>query len=310
MRLDEDIASLAERQHACVATWQLRDLGAQPIEITRLRRASRWECLTDRVLRVRGSAPTDLQLACAATLEAGPDGALSHQSAAALWGIGGSYRILPAHVAQLPSAHRDDAGLAKLRQVVRLSSRWLTQLDGIAVVRPELCVYQLCATVHPKRAERALDTAWSMGLLSGRSARACLNELAASGRNGTVLYRELLDERGDDYTPTASGLEARFQEIAREHGYVTFDRQVDIGTDVWIGRVDFLDRDVPLIVEVQSERFHRALSFAADDATRRARLEAAGFVVVEIWDAQVWHRPHEVTASLRDGRLRARQLAA
>ena len=262
--------------------------------------------MTTRTMRVRGSAETELQRAALAVLEHGPNAALSHESAAALWGIGRSYRLLPAQVAQLPSTHRGDAAVATMRKVFGLSSRWMTQLEGIPVVRPELCVYQLCATVHPKRAERALDAAWSMGLLSGRSARTCLNELAASGRNGTVLYRELLDDRGDDYTPTASGLEARFHEIARENGFVMLDRQIDVGTDVWIGRVDFRDRDVPLIVEVQSERFHRALSFAADDTTRRARLEAAGFVVVEIWDAQVWHRPHEVVAALRDGRGRAR----
>ena len=65
------------------------------------------------------------------------------------------------------------------------------------------------------------------------------------------------------------------------------------------------------MVEVQSWRYHIALLDAAADARRRARLEAAGFVVVEVWDTDLWHRPWVVEARVRDGWRRAgRRLAA
>jgi very-short-patch-repair endonuclease len=167
-------------------------------------------------------------------------------------------------------------------------------------------VYQLCATQHPKRAERALDRAWSNGLLSGRSARACLTELRKSGRNGTVLLEKLLNARPGDYTPPASNLEGRFAEIAAELGY-RLRRQVDSGGDRWDGRVDFRDELRPVIVEILSEKYHLALCDKQADAERRARLERAGFVVVEIWDTQVWHRRQELEHLLRQGYRRARR---
>jgi very-short-patch-repair endonuclease len=66
---------------------------------------------------------------------------------------------------------------------------------------------------------------------------------------------------------------------------------VDLGHDAWIGRVDFVHRANKIVIEVQSERFHAALSSRRDDAVRFERLRAAGFTVVEVWDEEVWHRP-------------------
>ena len=77
------------------------------------------------------------------------------------------------------------------------------------------------------------------------------------------------------------------------------------GGEMWAGRVDFRHEVQPVILEVQSERYHAALSFRRDDEERRARLEDAGFVVVEAWDRQVWHAPGEVRAIANEGLLAA-----
>ena len=74
-------------------------------------------------------------------------------------------------------------------------------------------------------------------------------------------------------------------------------RQVDLGSEErWCGRVDFIRDDLALVVEVQSERYHSALTDQAHDAARRANLEVAGFTVVEVWDTQLWHAKREVLA--------------
>ena len=182
-----------------------------------------------------------------------------------------------------------------------IPDRWITKVDGIAVVRPELCIYQLCGLVHPKRAERALDTGLSIGLVTVRSLRTCLDELARRGRNGTVLFRDLLDARPPGYVAVASGLEARFHEVVGGR----WRRQVDSGGELWAGRVDFRHEIHPVIVEVQSERHHASLSSRRDDAARRAKLEAAGFIVVEVWDRQVWYSPEEAQRLVDDALNRA-----
>lgn len=309
MRLDAQIHHLTATQHGCVASWQLREVGAQKTEIARLRRSPRFAPFGRRTLVLVGSPPTIEQQAMAAILEAGPSAALSHRSAAAGWDLGDSYRLLPAHVSRardLGCVRAPGAG----HPISGLTHAWTTVLHDLPIVRPELCVYQLCGTEHPDRAERALDAAWSAGLVTGASLRACLEDMRASGRNGTIVLEELLDLRGATWRPPASGLERRFEQIMRERLIGPFRRQVESGDDRrWVGRVDFAHERHPLIVEVLSERYHAALSYQRDDAERFASLRTAGFEVVEVWDAEVWHQADAVAARVRAALRRATTLA-
>src|SRR3546814_8936301 len=87
-----------------------------------------------------------------------------------------------------------------------------------------------------------------------------LEVMAQRGRPGIRTMRQVLATRGLDYVPPASNLEARFEQILLQAGDAPMRRQVDIGDgDRWIGRVDFRDAELPLIVEIQSERFHASL---------------------------------------------------
>ncbi|HEX6419154.1 MAG TPA: hypothetical protein VFZ77_11690, partial [Acidimicrobiales bacterium] len=148
------------------------------------------------------------------------------------------------------------------------------------------------------------DDAWRRRLLSGRSLRRLLDDIATQGRNGIRPLRALLEERGDDYVPPASNLERRFASILAEVALSPMRRQVDSGGDTWVGRVDFRAEDLPLIVEVQSERFHSALTDKVDDGARLAALRAEGFEVVEIEEGEVWHAPSEVVRRVVEARDR------
>jgi very-short-patch-repair endonuclease len=245
-----------------------------------------------RLLRRTGSPATPKQLVLAAVLDAGPGAYLSDGAAVAWWGLPG-FDLRDLWVTRPRGITSTKPTFARLHEVKDLRSEHVTVLQGVPIVRPERAFIQICATAHPKRAERMLDNAWARGLLSGASARRTLDELAASGREGIVLARAILDARPDDYVPPATNLEARTGEILTGTG-LRFRRQVDLGGDRWTGRVDFVAVDRPLVVEVQSERYHASLCDRADDARRRAELEAAGFVVVEVWDIDVWHRPAAV----------------
>jgi very-short-patch-repair endonuclease len=116
------------------------------------------------------------------------------------------------------------------------------------------------------------------------------------------VLRTLLDERGDDYVPPASNLECRFAAVIARAGLPEMRRQVDSGGDAWVGRVDFRDARLPLIVEVQSERYHTALTDQQADGVRLAALRVDGFEVVEVTEDQVWHRPEEVVRLIEDAR--------
>ncbi len=111
-------------------------------------------------------------------------------------------------------------------------------------------------------------------------------ELAVRGRRKLSVVRGLLADRGGQYVPPASELEAAFVELLITFGLPTPDRQVNVGdADGWLGRVDFLFRSVQLIVEVDGTEFHSALLDRQADAARDRALQCAGWNVMRFG----WH---------------------
>ena len=303
MRLDGALLTLAAEQRSCVALWQARGLGATSTEITRLQRSRLWTPVIPSVLSVAGVDRDDELLTSASVLAAGPNAFLSHESGARWWGHTG-FPLLPAIVSQDHSHTRRLASRGHVRDLVSTPSQWITTYHGVAVARPELVVYQICGTSRIERAERVLDWFWSQGLVTIRSAKACLDDLAARGRDGTVSYRELLKPRSDKQHPYGSGLESRVGQLAREVG-VDLRRQVDSGGEQWAGRVDFRDHWLPFVLEVHSLRYHAALSYQRDDKARHKQLEAGGLIVRVVWDNDVWTRPAYVVSVIEEGRRAA-----
>jgi very-short-patch-repair endonuclease len=304
MRLDDELHRLAAGQYGLLGSWQISALGASKQELYRLRRSSAWELLSERVLGVVGAPPSEQRALMAGLLDASPGAAVNGTSAASMWGAPG-FAATPVQVVRPKGISRRPSTLAVVHEVVDLHPSQVKVIDGIAVVSPSRVVCELAGS-HPHRAERVLDRFWSERLLDGRTFRRTVEELKDKGRQGSTLFRELDAARGPGYVPPASSLEKRFMEIC----LWPMRRQVDSGSEEWCGRVDFRDERLPLIVEVQSERYHAALVDRAADAARRARLEGAGFVVAEVWDTDVWHRPRLVNERITLARHRLHQWAA
>ena len=294
---DDRALEMARRCHGVVSVPQLVAAGATPADIAQLRRSRHWDSPRPRVFRRIGSPCTPAQDVAVAVLDCGPGSALSHLSGAALWGLRGC-PLVPVHVVREGSRRRPVPGVV-VHRVRSLPEEWVTELQGIPVVRPELCALHLFAVCRYERAERLVDRLWADRLLSGSSIRRFVRAMGAMGRNGTAGLRRYLDVRPGRWEPPASGIESRVQQLCREAGIVV-RRQVDLGSGVaWSGRVDVLVEGLPLVIEVQSERHHTALTDRAADAARRAALEAAGLAVVEVWDTEVWTRPDAVVARIR-----------
>lgn len=234
-----------------------------------------------------------------AVLDAGSGAVLTGGAAAAWWGLPG-YSLLDLDVMRPRGVTRVKPVFARrLREVLDLTTDQVTVLDGIPIVRPERMAFDLLAEGPKPRAWRAVETAWSKGLLSGDSLEFVFEQLAEQGRLGTVATREFLEEHPPHWIPPASNVEARVADLLHRNVLGVWRRQVDLGGERWVGRVDFLHERLPIILEVQSERYHSALIDRAADAARKARLEALGFVVVEVWDTDIWYRPDLVIAKVR-----------
>jgi hypothetical protein len=262
---ETELLALAARQYGLAHQKQLAALGFVDSALRHLIDTGRWVRRTGHVLQLSGSPHSPEQEAMLAVLDLNPDGAaLSHRSAAARWGIPG-FSLLPLHVIGDRIRGRNNDHLSVVHQPRLLLPDHVLMLRGIPTVSPTLTLFHLAGSLRwPQQVERAMDNALSARLTSVPLLMRTLKRYARRGRRGTTLMRALIEARVDGYASFASGLESRFDELARRSGFPDYVRQVNVGDDYdWLGRVDFVDRKRKLIIEVQSMRFHGALIDAA-----------------------------------------------
>jgi very-short-patch-repair endonuclease len=300
MRTD-DMLALAARQHGLAHRKQLTALGVTPSAIRRQVASGRWRWRTSRVLQLVGAPDTEAQRLMAGLLDLSTKATLSFHTAAARWGLPG-FDAYPIHVTgrRERGCRPDQVGVVHRPRL--LLPDHIVTLDGIAITTPARTLFDLAGVIHEKRTERALESALRDRLTTTARLHAMLRELAQRGRPGISVMRALLADRPHDYVPTGSHLELRFQELAKRAGVTTLVRQLDVGdSHDWIGRVDFVDRIHKIIIEVQSEAFHGGRLDREHDRQRIAALRAAGWLVIEVDEYDVWYDPDTVVRALRSG---------
>jgi very-short-patch-repair endonuclease len=310
MWVDDQLRGLASKQQSLVAIRQAYELGVTESQLRHRLRRGDWERVTTRVLGLVGSPSTDLRAPMLAVLHHGAETFTSHETALAIWGIPG-FSMRPAHVISGRTRDRR-VGVGVVHSTTDLLETQVAVVQGVPIVTPIRAIFDIAGRVHATRVERALDNAWARRLISYALLHRTLEELADRGRPGIRLMRELADARPARYRPPESNTEARVLQILERAGERSLRRQVNLGTQAnWVGRVDFVDDEVPLIVEVQSELFHGSVLDRRRDDERIAALTAAGYDVIEVWETDVWREPDKVVAAIRGGRSRAatRQVA-
>lgn len=308
MGVEAAVLELAAGQQGVVARRQVRALGGDRAWVARRVAAGRLTAITPRVLVVAGSAPTAEQALLVQVLDAGPDAFASHRSAAWLWRLPGYPRPgADVLVPRSPGVHPRAA--ARHRPRLWLPDH-LTAVRAVPTVSLPLTVFQLAAVEPLGRMAVLVDRIVTRSPAVLGALHRLLPVVARRGVPGITTMRTLLAERPVGTVVPASGNERRFERVLAEAGETPLERQVDVGGDTWIGRCDFRCRETGLLVEVQSELFHTSVTDAAHDARREAALLAAGHpMVLFVWDDQLWQRPWEVVAAVREARaeLRARR---
>lgn len=314
MSPDEALDQIFECQYGVAGWHQARSTGLSADQIGR--RVNRGRLLRDgRTLRLPGYPRTNLQQVMAAVVSAGPGAVASHLTAAALWRLPG-FPLGPLHVSvpyrtdRARPAHRSDFHAHWLRD---LELPYCTEFRSIPVTGVPLTLLHLAGMsttwqgVHPLRVERALDTVIGRSPTVLPTLHRMLPELSKSGREGIVLMRELLSVRPIGCVPPDSGAERRFEQILADAGEPPFERQIDLGGSEWIGRIDYVDRVLRLLVEIDSQTFHSSPTDKANDARRDAALIAAGFAkVLRIPEEWLFPRPFDVLREVRQARRELR----
>ncbi len=234
----------------------------------------------------------------AAVLACGRGAALSHGSAAALWGIGREDgRWINVSVRRRCN-HRPPGIKAHTRPA--LSPKDLTEEDGIPVTTPIRTLIDQATELPPKRLERAVNEADKRDLIDPESLRAALD--AYAGQPGVRPLRMLLDRQTFRLSDTE--LEVLFRPIAARAGLPTpLTKETVNGFEV-----DFYWPDLGLVVETDGWRYHRTASAQTRDALRDQTHTASGLTPLRFSHYQVKYEPRHVhdvlsrtAANLRPG---------
>lgn len=225
----------------------------------------------------------------AALLACGSAAVLSHESAAALWGVipyhpGLIDVSLPLHV----SRHRP--GIRTHRRVMVPGDRVVLR-DRIPVTDMACTLVDLSAGVRRPVIERAVNEADRLDLIDPEALRDMLDRLGPLP--GVRVLRELLDRR--TFRLTDSELERLLLTIAGQAGLGLPE------TGVWLNgfKVDFYWPDLGLVVETDGLRYHRTAAQQERDRIRDQAHSAAGLTPLRFTHGQVRFESLHVEDTLR-----------
>jgi very-short-patch-repair endonuclease len=220
----------------------------------------------------------------AAVLACGPDAALSHESAAAFWGLGPDPR--PIVVSVPADRHPRPTGVNVRRRVVLPT---IVQARRIPVTDPLATLVDLAVSSTEDDLERLVNDADKAGLISIDKALEILDSNPPI-RGVSKLRRTL-----SDHTVTDSDLERRFLKLVRKAGLAAPQTQVVLHGV----RVDFYWPELGLVVETDGLTYHRTPSQQAKDRKRDQVLTAAGLTCLRFTNRQVRREPSAVIETLR-----------
>jgi very-short-patch-repair endonuclease len=301
---DAAIAAVAARQHAAFTRCQAEEVGFDRRSIRWRVECGQWHQRARDVFTLVGAPVTWRQRASAAVLEVGAGAWLSRRAAAALLGVPGFQQSGIEVVTKESVDHV--VTLSRLHRSSLLPDHHTTVIDGIPCTTLARTLFDLAGCERPERVARAVDSSLNrLGLTIGHLEEV-LALLGGRGRPGTRVTRAICDERGQGYVPPESELEALVDAVVAAAGERQLRRQVVLGDETVIGRVDFLDDEAWIVVEAQSRRFHSSWSDQVARMERHARLAALGYRVIEVTWWQLVHEPHTFIDLLR----RARAVAA
>lgn len=222
----------------------------------------------------------------AAVLVCGEEAVLSHESAAALWGIEDRERVT---TVSIPEARRSRQRNIRIH-CQKLEPADRGALDDIPVTSPVRTLIDLATIATQSRLEAAVNAADKLNLVDPETLRAAVAD--RTGQRGVPALRRVLDAH--TFRLTDSDLERRFLRLVRRAGLPTPETGVTI-----VGlKLDFLWRDLGLVVETDGLRYHRTAAQQARDRRRDQALVARGLTILRFTHGQVTREPASIQRTL------------
>lgn len=223
----------------------------------------------------------------AAVLAGGDGAALSHRSAAALWGIGEESSQIDISVRRRCELRRPGI---RFRGRPSLAARAIVLHDDIPVTSPAQTLVDLATELDSVALERAVNDADKRDLINPEGLREDLVHFG--GNPGVRPLRHLLDRLF--FRLSDSDLEIYFRRIVRAARLpIPLTKQ-----RVNRFEVDFFWPQLGLVVETDGLRYHRTPSAQLRDARRDRAHVMAGMTPLRFTHYEVRYEPGRVRAEL------------
>ncbi len=299
MWIDADAAAgrIAERQHGVVRWETLIEAGLTRAMIERRVARGQLHRQAPSVYTFGGSPDTDDQTLVVHALSAGVGGAISHDSAAFLWGLTqrrpGSVHVV---VRRWQREHRRDCSVHESLDLLSIDR---VLLSGVPVTSAARTVVDLGAT-SPWLVERALSEGLRMGLFDVAGVDGFMKRVARKGRRGVGTIRPLLELHGAVNGRTESLLEDRFLRVIFERGLrlpvVQFEVQDELGR--FVCRADFAYPDLRLLIEVDGRSYHSDTVAFQRDRDKQNRTQELGWRTLRFTWNDVSREPDRLASTL------------
>lgn len=232
--------------------------------------------------------------------KAHPSGALSHRTAARLWGLpvgpAASHEPLEVTVPRPASTRPAVPGV-----IVHRARRWSSTdmaepRPGLMATNPARTMLDLAGTgLGEQRLRHVAQTALTAGLLTVHDLIACLDHIGGRGVAGSGRLRRLVAALDDGEPVPQSALEWRLADLLDDR----FARQY---RPPWYdgirGVVDMADPISQVIVEGDGRRWHATEQAMVEDRRRDRLASVHGWLVLRVTWSDIVDRPETTTAEI------------
>ncbi|MDJ0952122.1 MAG: type IV toxin-antitoxin system AbiEi family antitoxin domain-containing protein [Acidimicrobiia bacterium] len=297
MNADAELALLAADQHGVFSVRDADRLGVPPRTIRRHSGSGRYERLYPGVYAVAGSVDTPLRRMVAAAKSFPAIAAISHQTAAELWGMGSSRAIgFEVVTTRWDRSHRP--GLV-VHESLDLIADDIVIVDGIPVTTAARTVVDLGAS-NRWMVESALEQGIRLNHFTLDDVEAFIARVARRGRRGVGVIRPLVAARRRWDSVTESVLEDKFRKLLADAGLPDAATQFVVTDDqgLFVARVDFAYPAARVLIELDSEAHHMDRLAFRHDRSKQNRASVLGWTVLRYtwWD--IVERPTGVVTEI------------
>ena len=286
---DEALTALAGAQRTIISHEQLLTLGYGRRTIAHWANRGRLQRVFNGVYSVVGGELPPLGREQAALLAVGERAVLSHETAAAIWGL------IPAPPRDVEvtvvGRYRASSEGIKVHRIKAIDKREVRREQGLWVSSPARAVLEIAASASAKDLTRAVDEGLARRLFTPKE----LDDVLARNRpcRGSARLASIL---GD---PTATAVsrskrEKRLLRLIRDAGLPMPETNVPFGRF----ELDFFWPRERLVVEVDGETFHRGPGAVRNDREKDLAVRAAGLDMRRFTGDHVLKRPWMVLATI------------